>query len=107
MSIINKLEEEIISRYPDKSDLIDKIKPGYMLSIKKLKSKSKKRKQSITGLCIALRKRGVSSSFTLRRSISGYTVDTTYFIYSPLITNIQVVGKVNSKRAKLYNLRNK
>lgn len=58
-----------------------------------------------TGVCIAVRKRGLGSSVLLRNVIDGVPVERYFPIYSPLVRDVQVVGKKRAKRAKLYYLR--
>ncbi len=66
------------------------------------------RTQVFEGDVIALRRHGISSTFTLRRiGAHGVAVERVFPLYSPLIESINYLRKGDVRRAKLYYLRNR
>jgi large subunit ribosomal protein L19 len=67
----------------------------------------RERVQAFEGVVIRIRRRGIGSSFTVRRVSHGVGVERTFPYYSPLLERVQVmrVGKV--RRSKLYYLRDR
>jgi len=71
----------------------------------KIREGDKFRIQAFEGAVIGLRKRGVGSSFTVRKVSFGYGVERIFPLYSPTIDSIEVVKRGRVRRAKLYYLR--
>ena len=67
----------------------------------------RQRVQAFEGVVIRIRRRGIGSSFTVRRVSHNVGVERTFPYYSPLVERVQVtrVGKV--RRSKLYYLRDR
>jgi large subunit ribosomal protein L19 len=63
------------------------------------------RVQAYEGVVIAIRNRGLNSSFIVRKISSGEGVERTFQTYSPLIASIEVKRRGDVRRAKLYYLR--
>ena len=63
--------------------------------------------QCFTGICIAVRKRGMGSSFTLRNVIDGVAIERNFPTYWPGIKDAEIVGRRNVRGNKLYYLREK
>ena len=61
--------------------------------------------QAFEGLCIAVKNRGLNSSFTVRKISHGEGVERVFPLYSPLIDSIVLVRKGVVRRAKLYYMR--
>ena len=66
---------------------------------------TRKRVQAYEGVVIAIRNRGLNSSFIVRKISSGEGVERTFQTYSPLIASIEVKRRGDVRRAKLYYLR--
>lgn len=66
---------------------------------------SKKRIQSFEGIVIAVKKRGLNSSFSVRKISNGYGVERVFQTYSPIIENILVKRLGIVRKSKLYYLR--
>jgi large subunit ribosomal protein L19 len=65
----------------------------------------KERIQVFQGVVIKIRRRGISSSFTVRRVAYGVGVERTFPFYSPRIEKVELVRRGKKRRAKLYYLR--
>lgn len=63
------------------------------------------RLQAFEGVCIAKKRAGLNSSFTVRRISHGEGVERVFPLYSPRIDSILVVRRGQVRRAKLYYLR--
>lgn len=74
----------------------------------KITEGDKSRIQIFEGLMIA-RKHGneAGGTFTVRKVIDGVGVERIFPFYSPNIAKIEVVRKSKTRRAKLYNIRDK
>lgn len=63
------------------------------------------RTQDFEGVVIAMRKRGLNSSFTVRKISHGEGVERVFQAHSPVIKGIVVKRKGQVRKAKLYYLR--
>ena len=61
--------------------------------------------QAFEGVVIAIRRRGLQSTFTVRKVSFGYGVERIFPIYSPMIEGIERLKRGRVRRAKLYYLR--
>src|SRR5215471_12606633 len=68
--------------------------------------KVKERIQAFEGVVISKKGRASSASFTVRRVSFGVGVERIFPLHSPSIASIDVVGKGNVRRSRLYYLRN-
>lgn len=68
---------------------------------------NKKRLQSFEGLVIAVKKRGLNSSFTVRKNSGSENVERVFQTHSPIISNIFVKRYGYVRKSKLYYLRKK
>lgn len=66
---------------------------------------TRERVQAYEGVCIAVKRAGINSSFTVRKISYGEGVERVFPLYSPTIESIEVVRKGDVRRAKLYYLR--
>jgi len=67
--------------------------------------KVKERIQAYEGVVISKKGRASSATFTVRRVSFGIGVERIFPLHSPSISSIEVVGKGNVRRARLYYLR--
>lgn len=101
--IIKMLETEEIARLGKK---IPTFAPGDTVVIGvNVVEGTRKRVQAYEGVVIAIRNRGLNSSFIVRKISSGEGVERTFQTYSPLIASIEVKRRGDVRRAKLYYLR--
>ena len=71
----------------------------------KVKEGKRERLQAFEGVVIALKNRGINSSFTVRKISYGEGVERVFQTHSKIIDNIKVIRKGDVRRAKLYYLR--
>jgi large subunit ribosomal protein L19 len=103
MNLIQQIEQEEIQRL---GKIIPKFAPGdtVVVSVKVVEGE-RKRVQAYEGVVIAMRSRGLNSSFMVRKISAGEGVERTFQTYSPLIAGIEVKRRGDVSRAKLYYLR--
>ncbi|MGC0372172.1 MAG: hypothetical protein DGJ47_000878 [Rickettsiaceae bacterium] len=64
------------------------------------------RLQAYEGVVIAMRNRGIASSFVVRKVSHGEGVERRFMTYSPIVAKIEVKKRGIVRRAKLHYLRN-
>ena len=85
---------------------IPSFRPGDTVKVHvKIKEGEKFRIQIFEGVVIALKRNGVSSTFTVRKVSSGYGVERIFPVNSPIIEKLEVVKSGKVRRARLYYLR--
>ena len=99
-NIIAKIEaEQMIRELPA-------FGPGDTVVVKvRVREGSRERLQNFEGVVIAKRKRGLNSSFTVRKLSHGEGVERVFQTYSPQISEVVVKRRGDVRRAKLYYLR--
>lgn len=99
MNWIDTVEKKHIKKIPDFS-------PGDIVKVNvKIKEGNKFRVQVFEGVVITIRRRGLGSSFTVRKVSFGYGVERIFPLHSPTIDSIERVRRSHVRRAKLYYLR--
>ncbi|CBQ71578.1 related to 50S ribosomal protein L19 [Sporisorium reilianum SRZ2] len=95
----------------------ERIPPGSVLIVESWTSPLKTNFSSFSGVLIAVRRRGVSTSFVLRNLVQKLGVEMRFNLYSPLLKDVRVIQKADAgkndksgklrrtRRAKLYYLR--
>ena len=71
----------------------------------KVKEGKRERIQAFEGVVVAVKNRGISSSFTVRKISYGEGVERVFQTHSPLIDSIKIKRRGDVRRAKLYYLR--
>ena len=66
---------------------------------------ARERVQAFEGVCIAIKRAGINSSFTVRKISYGEGVERVFPLHSPRIDSIEVLRRGRVRRAKLYYLR--
>ena len=100
--IIDQLEKEQL-----RTD-IPEFHPGDTVRVEvKVVEGDKSRLQAFEGNVIAMRNRGLNSSFTVRKISSGEGVERVFQTHSPLIASVKVTRRGYVRRAKLYYLRDR
>ncbi|QJC28364.1 50S ribosomal protein L19 [Enterobacteriaceae endosymbiont of Plateumaris braccata] len=102
MNIIDSIEKKQIK----KSTISLLFRPGDTLEIKVwVVEGSKKRLQLFEGIVIAIRKRGLNTSFTVRKISNNIGIERVFQLYSKIINSITIKKHGYVKKAKLYYLR--
>lgn len=101
-NIIKEFEEEQIkNKFP-------LFRSGDFLKMKIwIKDGSKKRLQTFEGTVISIKKRGLNSTFTIRKISYNEGIERVFFVHSPLIQNIEIIRYGLVRKSKLYYLRKK
>ena len=99
-NIIEQLESEQMTRK------IPSFGPGDTVIVQvKVKEGQRERLQAFEGIVIAVKNRGLNSSFTVRKISYGEGVERVFQTYSPSISEVQVKLHGKVRRAKLYYIR--
>ncbi len=100
MNLIDQVEKEYMEGE------IPEFTPGDTVRVNvKIQEGDKFRIQAFEGVVIAIKKRGLRSTFTVRKVSFGYGVERVFPLYSPIIESIERIKKGRVRRAKLYYLR--
>ena len=100
--IIEQIEKEQMAREIPAFDTGDTV-----VVQSKVKEGDRERLQSFEGVVIAKRNRGMNSSFTVRKISHGEGVERVFQTYSPAMQSIDVKRRGDTRRAKLYYLRDR
>lgn len=99
--IIKQLEQEQMN-----NKAIDNFAPGDTVVVKiKIKEGDRTRLQSYEGVVIAIKNRGLNSSFTVRKISHGEGVERVFQTFSPQIESVKLKRRGDVRKAKLYYLR--
>lgn len=102
-NIIQQLEREQIEQLNRE---IPDFRPGDTVVVQvKVREGDRERLQAFEGIVIAMRRRGLNSSFTVRKISHGEGVERVFPLYSPAIASIEIKRRGDVRRAKLYYLR--
>ena len=93
---INKEQLKIIPEFSPGDDIIVQVR---------VKEGERERLQAFEGVVIAIKNRGVNSSFTVRKISHGEGVERVFQTHSPLIASIELKRRGRVRRSKLYYLR--
>jgi large subunit ribosomal protein L19 len=100
MNLVDKVERKYMDRE------ISEFRSGDTVRVNvKIQEGDKSRIQVFEGVVIAIKRNGLSSTFTVRKVSVGYGVERIFPLYSPTIQTIEVVKRGRVRRAKLYYLR--
>ena len=66
---------------------------------------SRERLQTFEGVVLSIKKRGLGSSFIVRKISNGVGVERTFQTHSPIISSIKVKRRGDVRQAKLFYLR--
>lgn len=74
------------------------IRVGHTLTVETISATGDKTPATFTGVCVAIRRNGISSSFTLRSVLLRVGIEQRFPIYSPLVKSIKVISTVPPKK---------
>ncbi len=84
----------------------DKFSSGDTVEVHvKVKEGKRERIQTFEGIVIAIKNRGINSSFTVRKISYGEGVERVFQLHSKIIADIKIKRKGDVRKAKLYYLR--
>jgi len=102
-NVIEQLEQEQINALGRE---VPDFRPGDTVLVRvRVQEGQRVRLQNFEGAVIAVRRRGLNSSFTLRKTSYGEGVERVFQTYSPAIDSIEIKRRGRVRRAKLYYLR--
>ena len=97
--VIKKVEDSQIQERPN-------FKSGDTVEVQvKVTEGKRTRLQAFEGLVISVKKRGLNSSFVVRKKSNGVGVERTFQTHSPLIDSIKVKRRGLVRQSKLYYIR--
>lgn len=104
-NLLHKFESEQVAKLIS-GKKYDKFAPGDTIKVNvKIVEGTAERIQAFEGLCIAIRNRGLHSSFLVRKISHDEGVERRFPLYSPKIDSIITVKRGVVRRAKLYYMR--
>ncbi|KAF6137126.1 hypothetical protein GIB67_030890 [Kingdonia uniflora] len=106
-SLSKILDREAVAEVRAQRDVVEDIRPGYIVQFKVEVPENKRRVSTVKGIVIARRNAGLNTTFRIRRLVAGVGVESLYHLYSPNIKELKVLNKKSVRRAKLYYLRDK
>ncbi len=101
---MNKIMQDIEARATGRK--LPDFGPGDTVIVQvKVKEGDRERVQAYEGVVIAMKNRGLNSSFTVRKVSHGEGVERVFQTHSPAIAGVEVKRRGKVRRAKLYFLR--
>jgi large subunit ribosomal protein L19 len=107
MNLLQELEAEQVTKLAGERP-VPPFQPGDTVRVSvRVVEGERERVQAFEGVCIARKNAGINSNFTLRKISYGEGVERIFPLYSPRISEIEVVRRGAVRRAKLYYLRSR
>lgn len=94
-----------IEKSQKRNDITFKVGSIICINFKILDNDNKSKNQNFEGLVIAINKKGLNSTCTIRKLSFGEGVEKVFFIHSPTINSIQVKKQNKVRQAKIYYVR--
>ena len=96
-----------LSKFQEKKNVPDfNVGDTVKVSVKSIEG-DKERSQIFEGVVIARRKKGIESTFTVRKISYGEGVERIFPVHSPRVESVKVIKKGKVRRAKLFYLRDR
>jgi large subunit ribosomal protein L19 len=102
MHLIETIEKELGKAQLPKAEVGDSVEVHYLI-----REGEKERIQLFIGVEIAIRGRGLRRSMTVRRIVQGEGVERVFPMHSPRVKDIVTTRRGETRRAKLYFLRDR
>ncbi len=105
MNLLQKFEDSQLQARKAEYDAPE-FAPGDTVRVNvKVVEGTRERVQAFEGVCIAIKRAGINTSFTVRKISYGEGVERVFPLHSPRIDSIEVLRRGRVRRAKLYYLR--
>ena len=105
MNLLQKFEDSQLQARKAEYDAPE-FAPGDTMRVNvKVVEGTRERVQAFEGVCIAIKRAGINTSFTVRKISYGEGVERVFPLHSPRIDSIEVLRRGRVRRAKLYYLR--
>lgn len=106
-AIIKNIEKQQMNKVVQEREIPD-FRPGDTLRVNvRVVEGTSERVQAFEGVCIARKRAGLHSSFTVRKLSYGEGVERVFPLYSPRLASIELVRQGRVRRSKLYYLRDR
>ena len=108
VSTTERSSSKIIEDFESKQLRTDhpSFRPGDTVTVSvKVREGNRTRLQAFEGVVMGIRKKGINSSFIVRKISSGIGVERTFQTHSPMIDSISVKRKGDVRQSKLFYLR--
>ena len=102
MHLIEQIEKELGKKKLPAVQVGDTVEVHYLI-----REGEKERVQLFIGLVIALKGRGIRRSITVRRIVQGEGVERVFPLHNPRVKDVVTTRKGETRRAKLYFLRDR
>lgn len=102
MHLIEQLEREMGKPKLPSPDIGDTVEVHYLI-----REGEKERVQLFIGTLIAIRGRGIRKSITVRRIVQGEGVERVFPLHNPRVKDVVTTRRGETRRAKLYYLRDR
>ncbi len=102
MDLIGQLERENGKKTLPTVHIGDTVEVNYLI-----KEGDKERIQLFIGTVIALKNRGIRRNIVVRRIVQGEGVERTFPLHSPRVKDLVITRRGETRRAKLYFLRDR
>ena len=98
--IIAELESSLLKEKKPEFQVGDTVRVKVLI-----REGKKERNQAFEGMVISVKGGGINKTFTVRRIFQGVAIERTFTFHSPKVTEVKVIRKGKTRRAKLYYMR--
>jgi len=98
--IIAELESSLLKEKQPEFQVGDTVRVKVLI-----REGKKERNQAFEGMVISVKGGGINKTFTVRRIFQGVAIERTFTFHSPKVTEVKVMRKGKTRRAKLYYMR--
>lgn len=98
--IIAELESSLLKEKEPEFQVGDTVRVKVLI-----REGKKERNQAFEGMVISVKGGGINKTFTVRRIFQGVAIERTFTFHSPKVTEVKVMRKGKTRRAKLYYMR--
>lgn len=102
MHLIEQIEREMGKKTLPKPEVGDTVEVHYLI-----REGEKERVQLFIGTVIALKGRGIRRNLTVRRIVQGEGVERIFPLHNPRVKDVVTTRRGETRRAKLYYLRDR